>query len=146
MQKQNCENNFCKLYTKKRTELFSGLMTKKEKKKYSKNNYLNKKIKNQTMKTCKLYFCNDGCKGTILEKGKRFPKLNKLVKQEEFYGKKWIRNFRKKLFKNRTDILVDNVQDIMPPKLTKKYKSNGAISICDHYIPNGSLEYIGKQL
>jgi hypothetical protein len=72
--KRNCENRFCKLFTKKSMKLYSGLATKKEKI----NKKLQKKLKKSAMKSCKVLFCNEGCKGTILEEGEKFPKLNKL--------------------------------------------------------------------
>jgi len=135
-QKRNCENKFCKLYTKKSMKLFPSLGTKKE----------NKRIKNRTMKSCKVFFCNEGCKGTILEEGKKFPKLNKENKQIEMYGKKAVQDLRKELFKNKTNILIDNVHDKMPKRISKNYKKKGAISICEHYIPNGSMELLSKKI
>ena len=98
------------------------------------------------MKSCKVYFCNEGCKGTILEEGKKFPKLNKENKQIEMYGKKALQDLRKELFKNKTNILIDNVHDKMPKRISKNYKKKGAISICDHYIPNGSIELLSKKM
>ena len=139
-QKRNCERKFCKLYTKKAMKLYSGLSTKKINKK------LQKRIKNSTMKSCKVYFCNEGCKGTILEEGKKFPKLNKENKQIEMYGKNALQDLRKELFKNKTNILIDNVHDKMPKRISKNYKKKGAISICDHYIPNGSIELLSKKM
>jgi len=139
---KNCENKFCKLYTRKSMNFYKGLATKSEKN----NKKIEKKIKNSTMKSCKVLFCNDGCKGTILEKGKRFPKLNKENKQIEIYGKKWVQDLRKKIFKNKTNILIDNVHYKMPKRISKNYKKKGAISICEHYIPNGSLEVLSKKI
>lgn len=129
---KNCENKFCKLYTK----TFMKLLKPKHK----------QKVKKNTMKSCKLYFCNEGCKGTILEEGKQFPKLNKDNKQIEVYGKKRVQDIRKELFKNKTNILIDNVHEKMPKRISKNYKKKGAISICDHYIPNGSIEYLSKEI
>jgi hypothetical protein len=141
-QKRNCKNKFCKLYTKKSMKFYSGLASKSEKK----NKKLQKRIKNSTMKSCKVLFCNEGCKGTILEEGKKFPKLNKENTQIEMYGKKAVQDLRKELFKNKTNILIDNVQDKMPKRISKNYKKKGAISICDHYIPNGSIEILSKKI
>ena len=121
-------------------KLYSGLSTKKINKK------LQKRIKNSTMKSCKVYFCNEGCKGTILEEGKKFPKLNKENKQIEMYGKNALQDLRKELFKNKTNILIDNVHDKMPKRISKNYKKKVAISICDHYIPNGSIELLSKKM
>ena len=141
-QKRNCENKFCKLYTKKSMKFYSSLATKKEKV----NKKLLKRAKNSTMRSCKVLFCNEGCKGTILEEGKKFPKLNKENKQIEMYGKKAVQDLRKELFKNKTNILIDNVHDKMPKRISKNYKKKGAISICDHYIPNGSIELLSKKI
>ena len=110
------------------------------------NKKLQKTIKNRGMKTCKVFFCNEGCKGTILEEGKKFPKLNKENKQIEMYGKKAVQDLRKELFKNKTNILIDNVHDKMPKRISKNYKKKGAISICEHYIPNGSMELLSKKI
>ena len=139
---KRCENDFCKLYTKKSMKFYSGLATKTEKH----NKKLLNKIKNKTMKSCKVLFCNEGCKGTILEKGKKFPKLNKENKQIEMYGKKWVQDLRKELFKNKTNILENNVHNKMPKRISKNYKKKGAISICEHYIPNGSIEALSKEI
>jgi hypothetical protein len=141
-QKRNCENKFCKLYTKTSMKLFSGLATKNEKR----NEKIQKRIKNSIMKSCKVSFCNEGCKGTILEEGKKFPKLNKENIQIKMYGKKAVQYLRKELFKNKTNILIDNVHDKMPNRISKNYKKKGAISICDHYIPNGSIELLSKKI
>jgi hypothetical protein len=138
-QKRNCENKFCKLYTKKVIDFGKGLETKSEKK----NKKIQQRIKNSAMKSCKVVFCNEGCKGTILEEGKKFPKLNKEI---EIYDKKEIQDFRKELFKNKTNILIDNVQDKMPKRISKRYKKKGAISICEHYIPHGTLEALSKKI
>lgn len=142
-QKRNCENKFCKLYTKKSMELYSGLATKNEKI----NKKLQKTIKNRVMKTCKVFFCNEGCKGTLLEEGKKFPKLNKQIykNQLEMFGKKAMQDTRKQLFKNKTNILVDNVHDKIPKRISENYKKKGAISICEPYIPNGSLELLSTK-
>ena len=141
-QKRNCENKFCKLYTKKSMKFYRSLATKKEKV----NKKLLKRAKNSTMRSCKVLFCNEGCKGTILEEGKKFPKLNKENKQIEMYGKKAVQDLRKELFKNKTNILIDNVHDKMPKRISKNYKKKGAISICEHYIPNGSMELLSKKI
>jgi hypothetical protein len=95
------------------------------------------------MKSCKVIFCNEGCKGTILEEGKRFPKLNKQIK---IYDKKLLHEVRKELFKKKTNVLIDNVHDKMPKRISKNYKKKGAISICENYIPNGSLELFSKKI
>lgn len=141
-QKRNCEHKFCKLYSKKTMKLYSGLKSKNEKI----NKTTQRKIKNSIMKSCKLVFCNEGCKGTILQEGKQFPKLDSGNKQMEIYGKKTIRDLRKKLFQNKTNILIDNVQDKMPKRISKNFKKKGAISVCEHYIPNGSLELLSKKI
>jgi hypothetical protein len=140
--KRNCEKKFCDLYTRKLYDMFSVYHTKEQ----LKDEKLQKKIKNQDTKMCKLYFCNEGCKGTLLQKGKRFPKLDKIVQQEKMYGKEFVRNLRKELFENKTDILVENVHEKIPSEITKNYKEKGALSICDHYIPNGSVQLLSKRI
>ena len=52
---------------------------------------------------------------------------------------------RKQLFKNKTNILVDNVHDKIPKRISENYKKKGAISICEPYIPNGSLELLSTK-
>jgi len=140
--KTHCEKKFCDLYTRKLYDMFSAYLTKDQ----LKDKKLQKKIKNKDMKMCKLYFCNEGCKGTLLQKGKGFPKLDKIVQQEKMYGKEFVRDLRKELFKNKTDILVDNVHEKIPAEISKNYKEKGALSICDHYIPNGSIELLSKRI
>jgi len=39
------------------------------------NKKLLKQVKNSTMKSCKVLFCNEGCKGTILEEGKKISNI-----------------------------------------------------------------------
>ena len=139
-QKRNCKNKFCKLYTKKFIKLFPFLVIKNGKR----NKKLQKGLKNSTMKTCKLYFCNEGCKGTIFEEGKKFPKMNKEILEE--YGKKVLQQTRKELFTNKTNILIDNVHNKTPKRISKIYKKKGAISICGKYIPNGSIDLMSKYI
>ena len=138
--KNKCKNNFCKLYTKTSMNFYKPLKPIKRTK--SEKN----KIKQSIMKSCKYIFCNNGCRGTILQKGKDFPKLNKQNSQIEMYGKEFVENLRKELFNGKTNILVDNVQDKMPKQISESYKKKGAISVCEQYIPNGSIEVLSKKI
>jgi hypothetical protein len=135
-QKNKCTKQFCKLYTRKYLGLYKGLLPKN----------IMKKMKKETMKNCKLFFCNEGCKGTILEPGKKFPKLSKDNQQVKVYGKEYVEELRKSLFKNKTNILVDNAHELIPKKIVNRYKKKGALSLCDHYIPGGSVEFLSKKL
>jgi len=114
-----------------------------------KNTYMNKKtktgIKNKTMKMCKATFCNEGCKGTIFEKGKKFPQLNKNI-EEHYKNKKGAIIIRKELFKDKTDILTDNVPDGIPKRVSNNYKKQGAMSVCDIYVPHGTLDLISEKI
>jgi hypothetical protein len=96
------------------------------------------------MKSCQKTYCNNGCKGSTLEAGKKLPKIDKSI--QIIIDKKQAEEFRKKLFKNRTDILEDNVPYNMPLKIKKQFLEKGALSICVPYIKDGGLEYISNNI
>ena len=108
---------FCKEYKKKILE------------KVGKNFPYNKTdIKNMK---CNKVFCNKSCKGTILESKNKFPTIE--FKKNRIFKKtiiKSLKNCQQEIFKNRNNVLVDNVYYKIPKKTSKKYKDKGAISIC----------------
>lgn len=89
-----------------------------------------KKIFNDAMKTCKLLYCNPGCKNTIFEDGFELPKsiLNKWKKNKPFLS--YLKKTRKERFGNKTSVLVDDFFKDIDPKIISKYKKEGAISGC----------------
>ena len=135
-QMQYCKKDFCKLYSNKFFNYMQSLQKKKIK---GKNKFIKEK-----MKQCKFTHCNIGCKGTLLEEGKKFPKLNE--KMVLIYDLKKAKTFRKKFFKNKKNALEDNVPYNMPLKIKKKYLEKGALSICEHYIKDGSFDLVAKQI
>jgi len=82
-----------------------------------------------------------------MEKGKQMPRLDPLLtKENPFYNKQEAKEFRKKWFGNKRDVLVDDVYQNVPPKMKENFFKKGALSICEPFIPNGSLELINKNL
>jgi hypothetical protein len=141
--KERCKERFCKKYTRKVMNIvIPGKKMIKGNEKMNKR--LVKKMEKGTMEACKLYMCNEGCKGTIFEKGKKFPKLNKIITDSMFYDEKKIKEFRKKIFNKKTDVLIDNVNESIPLEINEKCKKNGAISICESHIPDSYLDKINE--
>jgi len=75
-------------------------------------------------------FCNPGCKGTLLEPGKKLS--------SEFYKKykdskemiKILEEDRKKLFSNKDNVLNDNFYEKAPKNFVHEIKKKGGISLC----------------
>jgi hypothetical protein len=135
-EQNTCENDFCKKYSEKASKIFTPL-----------NKTIRKKQKTSIRKSCRLFYCNPGCKGTLMEKGKQMPRLDPLLtKENPFYNKQGAKEFRKKWFGNKRDVLVDDVYQNVPPNIKKNFKKKGSLSICEPFIPNGSLELINKNL
>jgi len=145
---KECEDTFCKEYTKKIVD-FSKEMIKIITKKYKIEDLdektkkeVNKKIKNiedklkskkfmvDSKKGCKIAFCNPSCKGTIFHNNE-FPKEleKKYIKKKD--GKITI-NFLKKiqdsLYNGKKTIIKDDFY--IKLKNIKKLKKEGAISGC----------------
>ena len=107
------------------TKLIKVLKTSKYK------NALTKKAK----QTCKLNFCNVGCKNTIFESSKDLPKeITDKFKDTPKILKLMIKA-KKDLFGNKTSILKDNFYDKLSAKDIKKLKNEGAISGCVKTLP-----------
>lgn len=119
-------------YTKEIRKLEKKNLTKEEKKTLSK---LKKQKKNQTnslKKQYTLYNCNVNCKNTLLEPGapNQIPKSM----QKEYHNDKQLinvfNNQRKEIFKNKTNVLIDNFYENTPAKVKKQLLKEGAISQC----------------
>jgi len=75
-------------------------------------------------------FCNPGCKGTLLEPGKKLS--------SEFYKKykdskemiKILEEDRKKLFSNKDNVLNDNFYEKAPKNFVHEIEKKGGISLC----------------
>ena len=83
-------------------------------------------------KQYKLFNCNINCKNTILEPGppNQIPKSM----QKEYHNNKQLiqifNNQRKSIFKNKTNVLIDNFYEKTPEKTKNKLIKEGAISSC----------------
>jgi hypothetical protein len=91
-----------------------------------------KKSKDLELKMCKKYYCNKGCKKTILEDGEPDILPKSLLKQ--FKGDKDIldnlRKTRKELFGKKKSVLKESFYEGIKSKTMKKLKKEGAISGC----------------
>jgi len=109
-----------------------SLLTKEEQKLLSKLKKQRKEQIKQSKKQYKLYNCNINCENTLLEPGlpnqipksmhKEYNNNNKLIK---IFNKQ-----RKSIFKNKTNVLVDNFYENTPVKIKKQLIKEGAISQC----------------
>lgn len=93
---------------------------------------MNPKNKKLEMNICKNLYCNEGCKGTVLEDGDP-DTLPKSVKKK-FKGMdetlEMLQNKRKEILKNRETVLKDGFYEGLPPSFVKKQQKEGAISGC----------------
>jgi hypothetical protein len=108
-------------------------ITKDEQKLLTKLKKQSKKQTNSLTKNYKLYNCNINCKNTLLEPGPA-NEIPKHMQKSFGNSKKLIKLFtkrRKDLFKNKTNILVDNFYENMPELDKKKLLKEGAISSCN---------------
>jgi hypothetical protein len=138
-----CKSHYCdKVYLKMFDSIdksFAKKMAPDEKKKYlSKMKKTRKKYQKEEKESCIKIYCNKGCKGTILEDGKDFPKSvesqfantikdKKLVKKSLEFAK----NNRKDLFKNgKTTVLKDNFYEKTKRTRVAQLKKDKAISGC----------------
>jgi hypothetical protein len=90
------------------------------------------KSKDLELKICKKYYCNKGCKETILEDGEPDILPKSLLKQ--FKNDKDIldnlRKTRKELFGKKKSVLKDGFFEGIKSKTLKNLKKEGAISGC----------------
>jgi len=146
-----CKTHYCDKihpkYIKKMVDSIKQSFTKKmspeAKKKFIAN--MDKSMKKNSNKkkdkeSCIKIYCNKGCKGTILEDGKDFPKSVELqfAKNKIFKDKKlaktmltFAKNNRKDLFKNgKTTVLKDNFYEKTKRTRVSQLKKDKAISGC----------------
>jgi hypothetical protein len=90
------------------------------------------KGKKLELNTCKTMFCNEGCKGTILEDGPADTLPKSLVKKyKDSPGLiDLFKNMRKEVFGNKTSVLKNDFFEKMKLAHLNKYKKEGAISGC----------------
>lgn len=96
---------------------------------------LKKKKKEQVRTLTKLYKldnCNINCKNTMLEPGQsdQIPKSMYKMLGNDKEVIKWFNDQRKTVFKNKTNVLVDNFYENTPKKIKNKLIKEGAISQC----------------
>ena len=149
----NCNNKYCgslldkkinksfSKYEKQVTDLIKKSKTKKFKNKMQKEMFkimtkkISQKDKNKSLedarKQCKELYCNIGCKDTLLEPNnlsKKYIKENKLLID-------FMKQSRKELFGNKTNVLDNNFYNKLSKKTITKLRKQGAISMCSkqHY-------------
>ena len=90
------------------------------------------KTKKIELDTCKTFFCNEGCKDTILEDGEPniLPKgiTKKFKEMEDVLA--ILQKKRKDIFKNKKTVLKDGFYERLKPSDVKKLQKEGAISGC----------------
>ena len=113
-----------KLNNKKLTKIEHALVTELKKQR--------KEQITQLKKQYKLYNCNIHCKHTLLEPGlsNQIPKsmCKELKENPELI--KILNNQRKSIFKNKTNVLIDNFYENTPGKIKNQLVKEGAISQC----------------
>ena len=105
-----CEQTYCKKY-------FVPMMSKK----------VGKGKDKMLMKVCKKGYCNPGCKGTIYQNGKNFPKNVKAPTPMMLSIMKGMRNG---MFKNKTSVLKNSFYEKLKKKNVTCAKKRGATSGC----------------
>jgi hypothetical protein len=146
---KKCEDKFCNEYykqVKKITQKVINLTLQKvknkdlsetQKKKIHsgvkkiKNKLESQKFKKDTMKQCKISFCNPTCKGTIFQNNKFPNELINKYKKEKKSGEmalKYLKNMRKDLFKGKKTVLKNGFYEKLHG--INKLKKKGAISGC----------------
>jgi hypothetical protein len=122
-------------YNKQIKKLENNKNLSKEKESMELLKKLKKQRKNQITnlkKQFKLYNCNIDCKNTLLEPGPP-NKIPKSMRKEYHNSKKLIKIFTKKrkdIFKNKTNVLVDNFYENASEQTKQNLLKEGAISDC----------------
>jgi Fe-S oxidoreductase len=151
-EQEECTKNFCSNYVKKAyNKVKEGIhmfKTKKGKKMglmknktfknvFTKMKKLNMKKMNEALrKGCEISFCNPGCKNTIFQDGKQFPKdLNLNLFKKNKGVMELMKKTRKHIFKGESSVLKDGFyKDIRfrgDIKTVNELKKRGAISGCN---------------
>ena len=113
-----------KLESKKVTKEEKQLLTKLKKQKKEEINTLKKYYK--------LYHCNINCKNTLLEPGppNQIPKAMQKTFGDSTELIKIFNKRRKDIFKDKTNVLIDDFYEKTPEKMKKQLIKEGAISNC----------------
>lgn len=134
-----CEEKICTKFVTKMQKQLQDLINDFQKSlpKYTKNEQkiINKKIKEITIQmkskkfikdstnSCKKFYCNPSCKGTMFQDEKSIENNKNLTNNEK--------KLSKALFKNKKPILDKNGFYIdLPSKNKDKLQKKGAISLC----------------
>jgi serine/threonine protein kinase len=107
-------------------------LTKEEAKLLNKLKKQRKEQTNNLEKQYKLINCNVNCKNTLLEPGSP-NEIPKSTRKEFHNSKKLIKIFtkrRKDIFKNKSNVLIDNFYENIPQQTKKNLIKEGAISEC----------------
>ena len=100
------------------------------------DNFKNKKLvadsKKFELEICRSRFCNEGCKGTILEDGPAdtLPKEILVKFKSNPAAIDMFKKMRKEIFGNKTSVLKDNFFEGMKAADKEKYIKEGSISGC----------------
>ena len=116
--------------------------TKKTKKqlKKSKDNYKKKRedYKNQLTKRLKSYYCNPGCKGTLMEPGNKLSGATRKKLLETYKDHvlvKIMEEERKKKFGNNSTLLdKDSFYNKLNKTRKNQYKKDGVLSFCTYKV------------
>ena len=147
----NCEEKFIKPSVKRGLEFYDTgyklgqnilkkqKQTKKTKKqlKKSKDNYKKKRqdYSNLLTKRLKSYYCNPGCKGTLLEPGKTFSATEKLLETHKHpILVKITEEERKAIWYKSTLLDKDSFYNKLNKTRKNKYIKDGALSFCTYKV------------
>jgi hypothetical protein len=123
----SCEERFCKKY-------FVPMMVRKIQG-FQKKIVPKSRMK-QLLQSCKQGYCNPGCKTTIFQNGKNFPKnlVGPNGKKYSKLVKEFVKESRKNIFKNKTSVLKNSFFTGIKKKNVKCAKNKGAASGCTLFI------------
>jgi hypothetical protein len=107
-------------------------VTKEEKQLLTKLKKQKKEQINTLKKNLKLYNCNINCKNTLLEPGapNKIPKAMQKTFGNSKELIKIVTKRRKDIFKDKTNVLIDDFYEKTPDKIKNQLIKEGAISNC----------------
>jgi hypothetical protein len=118
--------------TKEIKKLENKNLTKEEKKKLTELKKNRKERIEQLKKQYTMYNCNIYCKNTLLESGppNQIPKAMQKTFGNDKQLIKIFNDQRKNIFKNKTNVLIDDFYEKTPNKIKNQLIKEGAISNC----------------
>jgi hypothetical protein len=91
-------------------------------------------LKETFTNTCKIMYCNKGCKNTIFQNGKSISRTMKNAFKNDKARLMQIEEMRTFLFKGKNSVLKNDFYKMLKPEEIEYLKKNGATSGCSNHI------------